>query len=141
MISPISPGSRSKTDIREFVAGFGGTLITDTMLIAGINDDAASLTDTADFPAEIALRTAYLAVPTRPTTVMKADGTDEPGLIRAHEIFAARLPSVELLTGHEVGEFAHTGDARKDLLAEVTLKSADHKGERFYLRPVRCSRD
>jgi len=157
--------------IREFAAGFGGTLITDTMLIAGINDDVASLTDNAGFLAEIAPRTAYLAVPTRPTTVMKTHGTDESGLIRAHEIYAARLPSVELLTGHEVGEFAHTGDARtdllaitavhpmrepdvrpllakdrsdwrlvEDLLAEGTLKSAYHDGERFFLRPVRCSR-
>jgi wyosine [tRNA(Phe)-imidazoG37] synthetase (radical SAM superfamily) len=157
--------------VREFAAGFGGTLITDTMLISGINDDTASLTDTADFLAEISPRTAYLAVPTRPTTVMKARGTDEAGLIRAHEIFAARLPSVELLTGHEVGEFAHTGDARmdllaitavhpmrepdvrrlltkdqadwglvEDLLAEGVLKSTVFDGERFYLRPVRCSR-
>ena len=157
--------------VREFAAGFGGTLITDTMLISGINDDTASLTDTADFLAKISPRTAYLAVPTRPTTVMKAQGTDESRLIHAHEIFAARLPSVELLTGHEVGEFAHTGDARTDLLAitavhpmrepdvrrllakdqadwrlveallaEGTLKSADHDGERFFLRPVRCSR-
>jgi wyosine [tRNA(Phe)-imidazoG37] synthetase (radical SAM superfamily) len=103
--------------IREFASGFSGTLITDTMLIAGINDDAASLTDTATFLADIAPRTAYLAVPTRPTTVKKTQGTDEGGLTRAHEIFAAALPSVELLTGHEVGEFAHTGDARSDLLA------------------------
>jgi hypothetical protein len=81
------------------------------------------------------------------------------------------LPSVELLIGHEVGEFAHTGDARsdllaitavhpmreadvrrllardqadwrliEDLLAEGVLKSTDYDGERFYLRPVRCSR-
>ncbi len=103
--------------IRDFAAGFGGTLITDTMLIAGINDDPASLADTADFLAGIAPQTAYLAVPTRPTTVAKAHGTDEAGLTRAHQIFAARLPAVELLTGHEVGEFAHTGDARADLLA------------------------
>jgi hypothetical protein len=27
------------------------------------------------------------------------------------------VPNVELLTGHEVGQFAHTGDAREDLLA------------------------
>ena len=157
--------------IREFAADFAGTLLTDTMLIAGINDDAGSLTDTAVFLAKIAPRTAYLAVPTRPTTVKKTHGTDEVGLIRAHEIFAAGLPSVELLTGHEVGEFAHTGDARsdllaitavhpmreadvrrllakdqanwhlvEDLLAEGTLKSTDYDGERFYLRPVRCSR-
>lgn len=103
--------------IREFSEGFSGTLITDTMLIAGINDDPASLSDTAAFLAEIAPRAAYIAVPTRPTTVKKTQGTDEAGLIRAHEIFAARLPSVELLTGHEVGEFAHTGDARSDMQA------------------------
>jgi wyosine [tRNA(Phe)-imidazoG37] synthetase (radical SAM superfamily) len=103
--------------IREFASGFSGTLITDTMLIAGINDDPASLSDTAAFLAGIAPRTAYIAVPTRPTTVKKTHGTDEAGLIRAHEIFTARLPSVELLIGHEVGEFAHTGDARSDLLA------------------------
>ena len=156
--------------IREFTSGFSGTLITDTMLIAGINDDPASLSDTAAFLAGIAPRTAYIAVPTRPTTVKKTHGTDEAGLIRAHEIFTARLPSVELLTGHEVGEFAHTGDARsdllaitavhpmreadvrrllardqadwrlvEDLLAEGVLKSPDYDGERFYLRPVRCS--
>lgn len=42
-------------------------------------------------------------------------------LTRAHEIFSARLPSVELLTGHEVGEFAYTGDARSDLLAVTAV--------------------
>ena len=107
--------------IREFAAGFGGPLITDTMLIAGINDDKGSLTDTADFLAEIGPRTAYIAVPTRPTTVKKAHATDEAGLTRAHEIFSARLPAVELLTGHEVGEFAYTGDARSDLLAVTAV--------------------
>jgi len=39
------------------------------------------------------------------------------GLIRAHTLFAAGLANVELLTGHETGDFAHTGDARADLLA------------------------
>jgi len=157
--------------IRDFAAGYAGDLITDTMLIAGVNDDVATLSETAAFVAEIAPRTAYLAVPTRPTTVKGVLGTDEAGLIRAHEIFAARLASVELLTGHEVGEFAHTGDARADLLAitavhpmreadvrqlladdgadwplvealvaEGVLRPAEYGGERFYLRPVRCSR-
>jgi wyosine [tRNA(Phe)-imidazoG37] synthetase (radical SAM superfamily) len=107
--------------IREFVAGFAGTLITDTMLIAGINDDLGSLTDTAAFVAEIAPRTAYIAVPTRPTTVKKVHATDEAGLTRAHEVFSARLPAVELLTGHEIGEFAYTGDARSDLLAVTAV--------------------
>jgi wyosine [tRNA(Phe)-imidazoG37] synthetase (radical SAM superfamily) len=157
--------------IREFARDFDGTLITDTMLIAGINDDTDTLIGTADFLAEIAPRTAYIAVPTRPTTVKKAHATDEAGMTRAHEIFSTRLPSVELLTGHEVGEFAYTGDARSDLLAvtavhpmrevdvrrllsrdqadwalvedlltEGVLKSTLYEGERYYLRPVRCTR-
>lgn len=103
--------------IRDFAAGYSGTLISDTMLIAGLNDAPESLRATADFLSSIAPRTAYLAVPIRPTAVGGIHGTDEAGLIRAHEIFAARLPAVELLTGHEIGEFAHTGDARSDLLA------------------------
>jgi wyosine [tRNA(Phe)-imidazoG37] synthetase (radical SAM superfamily) len=103
--------------IREFAEGFGGTLITDTMLIADLNDDDSSLRDTAAFLAGIRPRTAYLAVPTRPTTVAGVRGPPPSVLVHAHQIFAASLPSVELLTGHEIGDFAHTGDALTDLLA------------------------
>lgn len=107
--------------IQDFARDFDGTLITDTMLIAGINDDTASLTDTADYLAGIDPSPAYLAMPTRPMTVKTAHATDEAGLTRAHEIFSARLGSVELLTGHEVGDFAYTGDARNDLLAVTAV--------------------
>jgi wyosine [tRNA(Phe)-imidazoG37] synthetase (radical SAM superfamily) len=103
--------------IQAFASDYTGTLISDTMLLAGINDEPQGLAATADFLAGIALDTAYLAVPTRPTTVAGIQGSDPAGLLRAHQIFAARLSRVELLTGHEVGEFAHTGNAREDLLA------------------------
>lgn len=59
--------------------------------------------------------TAYLVVPIWPTTVKGVHRVDEAGLLRAHQIFAARIAEVELLTGHEVGEFAHSGSARDDL--------------------------
>jgi wyosine [tRNA(Phe)-imidazoG37] synthetase (radical SAM superfamily) len=103
--------------IRQFAAQYQGTLITDTMLIAGLNDGDESLTATAEFIASLSPATAYLAVPTRPTTVKGVHGIDEAGLLRAHQIFAARIAQVELLTGHEVGKFAHSGNARDDLLA------------------------
>jgi hypothetical protein len=60
-------------------------------------------------------------VPTRPTTLKEVHATDEAGLTRAHELFAARLPAVELLTGHDSGEFAYTGDAQNDLLATTAV--------------------
>jgi wyosine [tRNA(Phe)-imidazoG37] synthetase (radical SAM superfamily) len=107
--------------VRDFAAGYPGTLISDTMLLAGVNDGVQALTASADFLAGLPLRTAYLAVPTRPTTERGIQGSDAAGLLQAHQIFAARLPRVELLSGHEVGEFAHTGDARQDLLAVTAV--------------------
>jgi wyosine [tRNA(Phe)-imidazoG37] synthetase (radical SAM superfamily) len=103
--------------IREFAAGFAGTLISETMLLAGINESNGSLVASADFLAGIKPRTAYLAIPIRPTTVADVEAPGEKRLIRAYEIFSARLGKVELLTGHEAGDFGHTGDARRDLLA------------------------
>lgn len=103
--------------IRDFAAGFQGELISETMLLAGINDSVESLSAIADFLEELAPRTAYLAVPIRPTTVEGVCGAEELGLVCAHDIFRAKLADVELLTGHETEDFAHTGDARIDLLA------------------------
>lgn len=103
--------------IRRFAAEYTGSLITDTMLIAGLNDSSKALANTADFIASLAPEVAYLAVPTRPTTVKGVHGVDEAGLLRAHQIYASRLTAVELLTGHEIGKFYHSGNARDDLLA------------------------
>jgi wyosine [tRNA(Phe)-imidazoG37] synthetase (radical SAM superfamily) len=103
--------------IERFAAEYDGKLLTDTMLIAGLNDGRDTLTATARFIAAIAPHTAYLAVPTRPTTVAGVHGVDEAGLLRAHQLLSAQVPSVALLAGHEVGEFAHSGNARDDLLA------------------------
>jgi wyosine [tRNA(Phe)-imidazoG37] synthetase (radical SAM superfamily) len=103
--------------IRQFASEYSGQLITDTMLITGLNDNEQSLSGTADFIAAISPDTAYLAVPTRPTTVSGVKGVDEAGLLKAHQIFSGRIEKVELLAGHEIGEFSHSGNAREDLLA------------------------
>lgn len=103
--------------IRDFAAGYTGTLLTETMLVAGSNDSEASLAATAGFIAGIAPHTAWLGIPVRPPAVAGVHGPDAAGLLRAHAIYAARLPRVELLTGYEPGTFAHSGDARTDLLA------------------------
>lgn len=124
--------------IRRFAAGFDGDLITDTMLIAGINDDPSALTATAEFLAGIAPRTAYIAVPTRPTTVKTVHAPVEADLVRAYRLFCERLASVELLTGHEVGQFAHTGDARTDLLAVTAVHPMREAAVRQLLRQDRA---
>ena len=119
--------------IREFAAGYKGTLISETMLVAGINDAPEGLIATAEFLAGITPRIAYLAVPVRPPTVEGTYGPDEAGLVRAHQLFSAKLPKVELLTGHEVGNFAHTGNAREDLLAITAVHPMREAAVRYLL--------
>lgn len=120
--------------IRRFAQDYGGTLISDTMLVAGVNDGLDSLTATAEFLAEIAPRTAYLAVPTRPTTVHDLQAPDEAALVRAHEIFAAHLAQVEMLLGQESEPFAHTGDARADVLSITAVHPMRETALRRLLR-------
>lgn len=103
--------------IRVFAAEFRGTLISETMLLAGINDSVEALGAMADFLRKIAAQTAYLAVPTRPTAVEGVSGASETRLTLAHELFSARLAHVELLTGHESADFPNTGDVKDNLLA------------------------
>ena len=119
--------------IRQFAAEYAGQLITDTMLISGLNDNEQSLCGTADYIASISPDTAYLAVPTRPTTVKGIEGVDELGLLMAHQVFSDRIEKVELLAGPETGEFAHSGNARDDLLAITAVHPMREDGVREWL--------
>lgn len=103
--------------IRRFAAGFAGTLASETMLLAGVNDDPASVAAVAGFLATLPPAVAYLAVPTRPPARVWARPPDERVVTAAYREMAARLPVVELLVGEEGDAFSSTGDLRRDLLA------------------------
>jgi hypothetical protein len=60
-------------------------------------------------------------------------------LVRAHSVFAERLERVELLTGNEAGPFAHTGDARADLLAITAVHPMRESAVRALLSDNDCS--
>ncbi len=106
---------------QAFAREYRGRLITETMLVAGRNDGEAAVEATAAFVATLRPEVAYVAVPIRPPTAKGVHGPDEAVLVRAHAAFAARLPRVELLTGHETAGYAHTGDVRADLLAVLAV--------------------
>jgi wyosine [tRNA(Phe)-imidazoG37] synthetase (radical SAM superfamily) len=125
--------------IVEFAGRYPGSLISETMLLAGENDGEDAVTAIADCLACVSPETAYLAVPTRPPAVARFRGSDERRLIRAHSIFAERLERVELLTGNEVGPFAHTGDARTDLLAITAVHPMRESAVRELLSGNHCS--
>lgn len=105
--------------IRLFAKEFTGTLLTETMLVGGVNDDAAHLAATAKFIAELKPKKSYILVPTRPPARLDIKLLSPDALAAAWHIFSAALPpdTAEMLTGHEGNAFSSTGDARADILA------------------------
>ena len=103
--------------MQHFARNFSGTLVTETMLVAGINDSAESLAGVAQFLSRLKPQTAYLAVPTRPPAQRDVCAPAEDRIVQAYEILGGQLGDVQLLTGYEGNAFAFTGDARRDLLA------------------------
>lgn len=102
---------------RTFARDFQGTLVTETMLVAGINDAPGTLTATAAVIADLYPAVAYLSIPTRPPAEPGVCAPDEAVLNHAYQIYAEVLPRVELLIGYEGNVFASTGDVAADLLS------------------------
>jgi len=95
---------------------YGGTLVTETMLVEGLNDDEASLAAVADFLARLRPTRAYISIPTRPPAEGWVRPPAEEAVLQAYQILRAAVEEVELLIGYEGDAFASTGDAEEDLL-------------------------
>jgi len=100
-----------------FAHSFGGRLVTETMLVAGINDGEAHLSEVADLLSRLQPAVAYLAVPTRPPAERELRPPDAASLNRAYQLVSSKAPRVEYLIGYEGDAFASTGDPRVDLLS------------------------
>lgn len=102
--------------ILAFAHEFRGELVTETMLVEGINDDKHSISRLIAFLARLKPYKAYLSIPTRPPM---ETWVKPPSLGRVQQIgksMAARIPVVELLIGMEEGKFVSTGNLPEDIL-------------------------
>lgn len=103
--------------IRAFSRSYRGMLVSETMLVAGINDTEEALAATAGFLRGAGINHSYLSVPLRPPAVVGVRVPDEQAIARAWEIFSAAGLAAELLTESEGDAFAFSGELRKDILA------------------------
>jgi len=101
----------------EFARLFRGTLTTETMLVAGLNDGRRQIEALARFLARLRPASAYLSVPTRPPAEGWVRPPTEEALVRAYQILGEALGRVELLVGYEGNAFAATGNVEDDLLS------------------------
>jgi wyosine [tRNA(Phe)-imidazoG37] synthetase (radical SAM superfamily) len=101
----------------EFARDYGGELVTETMLVTGVNDGEEHLRAIASFLADLQPDRAYLSVPTRPPAEPWAQAPNEQTINRAYHILGKKAEQVEYLIGYEGNAFAFTGDVEEDLLS------------------------
>jgi wyosine [tRNA(Phe)-imidazoG37] synthetase (radical SAM superfamily) len=96
---------------------YPGRLVTETMLVPGINDTAEELQQTAVALRRLAPEVAYLSVPLRPPTESWVHMPGEDSVLQAYQILTAAGLRVEFLTGSEGDGFSASGRAEEDLLS------------------------
>ena len=101
----------------EFAHSYGRELVTETMLVQGVNDGDRHLEEIAGFLTQLGPARAYLSIPTRPPAEGWVRAPDEEVINRAYQTLRERVDQVEYLIGYEGNAFAYTGDVEEDLLS------------------------
>jgi wyosine [tRNA(Phe)-imidazoG37] synthetase (radical SAM superfamily) len=110
-----------------------GELVTETMLVGGVNDDEDHVRGVADFLARLGPDRAYLAIPTRPPAEPWVRSPGEKSINRAYQIFCESVDHVEYLIGYEGNAFAFTGDVEEDLLSITAVHPMREDAVREFL--------
>ena len=122
--------------IRDFAEMFGGTIVTETMLVDGI-DYGGEFEQIADFLKHLRrLDLAYLAVPTRPPAESWVRPAKEEIVNRAFQVFSEKLGAerVEYLIGYEGNAFSFTGRVEEDLLSITSVHPMREEAVKEFLK-------
>lgn len=102
--------------IADFAHLFPGELMTETMLVQGVNDTPEEVERIADFITTLHPAKSYLAIPIRPPAEKRVQAPTAETLNMAFQHFREKLLDVEYLLGYEGNAFAWTGNIEDDLL-------------------------
>ena len=104
-----------------FSEEFEGTLVTETMLVDGLNDEVKTFRMNRDFIKQLNSDIAYISIPTRPPAEPWVKPPSEEKVNQAYQIYMEKISHVELLTGYEGNSFAFTGDPVEDILGITSV--------------------
>ena len=107
--------------IETFASSFKGIMVTETMLVKGVNDNVESIKSTVEFIKQLNPDKAYILVPTRPPAEKFVEPPSEENLNEAYQIFNASINNVELLAYSEGTDFSYSSDAEKELLSILAV--------------------
>jgi wyosine [tRNA(Phe)-imidazoG37] synthetase (radical SAM superfamily) len=107
--------------IEEFAFSFCEELVTETMVVKGVNDSIESLSKTAQKICEINPRKSFILIPSLPPAEKSVKPPSEEILNRAFQIYSSLLPDVELIVYSEGTDFGYSSDAEKELLSILAV--------------------
>ena len=100
---------------------YRGNLVTETMLVEGVNEDEDSIHAIAEFLFQLKPDQAYLSIPTRPPAEKWVNPPSEEVLNRAFQILCENGIKTEYLIGYEGNAFAFTGNVEEDILSITSV--------------------
>ena len=118
----------------EFKAIFKGEIITETMLLKGMNDSYEEVSKIADFLKLLKPTKSYISIPTRPTTVKGILPASDEALNITYQIFTQNVDNVEYIIGYEGNEFGFSGNVEEDLLGITSVHPMREEAVREYLK-------
>ncbi|MDG6219226.1 MAG: radical SAM protein, partial [Candidatus Thermoplasmatota archaeon] len=119
--------------LTKFSQDFHGDLLTETMLIKGINDNVQNLERIAEFIDRLDPRESYISIPTRPPAEKWVRPASEPDINMSYHIFKDRGIDVKYLVGYEGNDFAYTGNIQQDLLSIASVHPIREDGVNHFL--------
>jgi len=117
-----------------FKAIFKGEIITETMLLKGMNDSYEEIRKIADFLKLLKPTKSYISIPTRPTAVKGILPASDEALNIAYQIFTQNVDTVEYIIGYEGNEFGFSGNVEEDLLGITSVHPMREEAVREYLK-------
>jgi len=107
--------------IITFRQWFRGSLITETMLVGGINDSPQQIESLAQFISGVQPDMAYLSIPTRPPAENGVTQPSEEVIQYAYQAFRENIDHVKCLTEQESDKFTYSGDIENDILSITSV--------------------
>ena len=107
--------------ILEFARMYDGEIITETMLVKGINDSRTNIEEVVNLLTQIKPYKAYLSIPIRPPAEKWVRPPNEKIINRSYQIFKDKIDHVECLLGFEGDNFAFLDNIEKDLLNIIAV--------------------
>jgi wyosine [tRNA(Phe)-imidazoG37] synthetase (radical SAM superfamily) len=96
---------------------FHGELVTETMLISGLNDSETSILRLCDFLLDLRPVKSYLSIPTRPPAEHWVNPPTSESLQQILQLVSDRISFMDLLFETETGDFISTGNLAEDILS------------------------